>query len=134
MIMERPLPLVPCSSLVPVFDSSAMCSRPSPSLFQLHVVHPSLCSQVYNLLKFTRIYSNTYPNYSFISELTAGCDRQVSWIKDQTLVDQTNANNIEQGRVQFSIVEAGPRDSGLYELLTVYNGEEHRAAFAINVL
>lgn len=68
------------------------------------------------------------------AELTPGCDRQVSWIKDQTLVDQTNANNIEQGRVQFSIVEAGPRDSGLYELLTVYNGEEHRAAFAINVL
>merc|ERR1712080_39004 len=53
------------------------------------------------------------------AELTPGCDRQVSWIKDQTLVDQTNANNIEQGRVQFSIVEAGPRDAGLYELLTV---------------
>ena len=99
-----------------------------------------------NLLKFTRISSNLptiysnlpelliYFSYSFISELTPGCDRQVSWIKDQTLVDQTNANNIEQGRVQFSIVEAGPRDSGLYELLTVYNGEEHRAAFAINVL
>ena len=72
--------------------------------------------------------------FSFFTELTPGCDRQVSWIKDQTLVDQTNANNIEQGRVQFSIVEAGPRDAGLYELLTVYNGEEHRAAFAINVL
>merc|ERR1711988_1719124 len=45
MIMARPLPLVPYSSLVPVFDSSAMYSRPSPSLFQLHEVHPSLCSQ-----------------------------------------------------------------------------------------
>ena len=90
-----------------------------------------------NLPEYTQIYpqfTQNYPNYSFISELTPGCDRQVSWIKDQTLVDQTNANNIEQGRVQFSIVEAGPRDSGLYELLTVYNGEEHRAAFAINVL
>ena len=69
-----------------------------------------------------------------LTELTAGCDQQVSWIKDQTLVDQTNANNIKQGRVQFSIVEAGPRDAGLYELLTDYNDEEHRAAFAINVL
>ena len=39
-----------------------------------------------------------------------------------------------QGRVQFSIVEAGPRDTGLYELHTILKGEEHRAAFAINVL
>ena len=84
--------------------------------------------------KIIQIHHKLYIFFSFFTELTPGCDRQVSWIKDQTLVDQTNANNIEQGRVQFSIVEAGPRDSGLYELLTVYNGEEHRAAFAINVL
>jgi len=66
------------------------------------------------------------------SELTPGCDRQVSWIKDQVLVGQTMSN--DQGRVQFSIVEAGPRDTGLYELHTILKGEEHRAAFAINVL
>ena len=65
-------------------------------------------------------------------ELTPQCNRQVSWFKDQVLVDQTMSN--EQGRVQFSIVEAGPRDTGLYELHTILNGEEHRAAFAINVL
>lgn len=66
------------------------------------------------------------------AELTTVCNRQVSWIKDQVLVDQTLSN--DQGRVQFSIVEAGPRDTGLYELHTVLNGEEYRAAFAINVL
>ena len=66
------------------------------------------------------------------SELTPECDRQVSWIKDQRLLDQTTAN--DHGRVQFSIVEAGPRDTGLYELHTIHNGEEHHAAFAINVL
>ena len=55
MIMERPLPLVPYSSLVPVFDSSAMYSRPSPSLFQLHEVHPSLCSQVHPKLDLVNV-------------------------------------------------------------------------------
>ena len=55
MIMARPLPLVPYSSLVPVFDSSAMYSRPSPSLFQLHEVHPSLCSQVHPKLDLVNV-------------------------------------------------------------------------------
>ena len=48
------------------------------------------------------------------AELGAGCDRQVSWIKDGCVIDQTTVN--DQNKVQFSIVEAGVRDTGLYEL------------------
>merc|ERR1711997_12863 len=48
------------------------------------------------------------------AELGAGCDRQVSWIKDGCVIDQTTVN--DQNKVQFSIVEAGVRDAGIYEL------------------
>jgi len=66
------------------------------------------------------------------AELVPGCDRQVTWIKDGNVIDQTNIN--DKGHVQFSIVEAGIRDTGLYEMHATTNGEEHAAAFAIIVL
>jgi len=48
------------------------------------------------------------------AELHPGCDRQVTWIKDGCVIDQTFIN--EQNKVQFSIVQAGVRDTGIYEL------------------
>jgi len=62
----------------------------------------------------------------------SGCDRQVSWLKDGVVIDQTLVN--DQGKVQFSIVETGIRDTGLYEMRISLESEEHAAAFAINVL
>jgi len=67
------------------------------------------------------------------AELLPGCDRQVKWIKDGNVIDQTHIN--EHGKAQFSIVEAGLRDTALYEMhATTNDGEEHAAAFAIIVL
>ena len=66
------------------------------------------------------------------AELNPGCDRQVTWIKDGVVIDQTNV--INNNKVQFSIVESGLRDSGLYEMHAKINGEEQIAAFAIIVL
>jgi len=48
------------------------------------------------------------------AELHPGCDRQVNWIKDGSVIDQSTVN--DQNKVQFSIVEAGVRDTGIYEL------------------
>jgi len=48
------------------------------------------------------------------AELNPGCDRQVTWIKDGSVIDQSTVN--DQNKVQFSIVEAGVRDTGIYEL------------------
>lgn len=48
------------------------------------------------------------------AELQTGSDRQVTWIKDGCVIDQTSVN--DQNKVQFSIVEAGVRDTGIYEL------------------
>jgi len=48
------------------------------------------------------------------AELNPGCDRQVNWIKDGSVIDQSTVN--DQNKVQFSIVEAGVRDTGIYEL------------------
>ena len=59
------------------------------------------------------------------AELGAGCDRQVSWIKDGCVIDQTTVN--DQNKVQFSIVEAGVRDTGLYELHATLNKNENDA-------
>ena len=39
-----------------------------------------------------------------------------------------------QNKVQLSIVESGLQDNGLYEMHVNFQGEEHAAAFAINVL
>jgi len=60
------------------------------------------------------------------AELGAGCDRQVSWTKDGCEIDQTTVN--DQNKVQFSIVEAGVRDTGLYELHVTMNKNENDAA------
>jgi len=60
------------------------------------------------------------------AELGAGCDRQVSWTKDGCVIDQTTVN--DQNKVQFSIVEAGVRDTGLYELHATMNKNENDAA------
>merc|ERR1712008_481866 len=60
------------------------------------------------------------------AELGAGCDRQVSWTKDGCVIDQTTVN--EQNKVQFSVVEAGVRDTGLYELHATMNKNENDAA------
>jgi len=67
------------------------------------------------------------------AELDPGCDRQVTWLKDGNVVDQTYIN---QGKAQFSIVEAGLRDTGLYQMHATTNdgGEKHATAFAIIVL
>jgi len=59
------------------------------------------------------------------AELGAGCDRQVSWTKDGCVIDQTTVN--DQNKVQFSIVEAGVRDTGLYELHATMNKNENDA-------
>jgi len=59
------------------------------------------------------------------AELGAGCDRQVSWTKDGCVIDQTTVN--DQNKVQFSIVEAGMRDTGLYELHATMNKNENDA-------
>jgi len=59
------------------------------------------------------------------AELAAGCDRQVSWTKDGCVIDQTTVN--DQNKVQFSIVEAGVRDTGLYELHATLNKNENDA-------
>jgi len=59
------------------------------------------------------------------AELSAGCDRQVSWTKDGCVIDQTTVN--DQNKVQFSIVEAGVRDTGLYELHATMNKNENDA-------
>jgi len=59
------------------------------------------------------------------AELAAGCDRQVSWTKDGCVIDQTTVN--DQNKVQFSIVEAGVRDTGLYELHATMNKNENDA-------
>lgn len=48
------------------------------------------------------------------AELQTGSDRQVTWIKDGCVIDQTSVN--DQNKVQFSIIEAGVRDAGIYEL------------------
>lgn len=48
------------------------------------------------------------------AELLTGSDRQVTWIKDGCVIDQTSVN--DQNKVQFSIIEAGVRDAGIYEL------------------
>lgn len=69
------------------------------------------------------------------AELLPGCDQQVKWFKDGNVIDQTHIKN--EGKAQFSIVEAGSRDSGLYEMhvTTTDEKEEHfAAAFAIIVL
>lgn len=68
------------------------------------------------------------------AELESGCDRQVTWIKDGCVVDQTTMANPDSGKVQFSIIEAGLRDTGLYEMHVTKDGEDNIAAFAINVL
>ena len=59
------------------------------------------------------------------AELGAGCDRQVSWTKDGCVIDQTTVN--DQNKVRFSIVEAGVRDTGLYELHATMNKNENDA-------
>jgi len=59
------------------------------------------------------------------AELAAGCDRQVSWTKDGCVIDQSTVN--DQNKVQFSIVEAGVRDTGLYELHATLNKNENDA-------
>lgn len=66
------------------------------------------------------------------AELHPGCDRQVTWIKDGKVLDQTNVN--DQGKVQFSLVEAAIRDNGLYEVRAHFEGEDYIAAFAVIVL
>lgn len=67
------------------------------------------------------------------AELHPGCDRQVTWFKDGSLVAETFIN--DQNKAQFSIVEAGLKDNGLYEMhVTSSQGsEKHVAAFAIVV-
>ena len=66
------------------------------------------------------------------AELNPDCDRQVTWIKDGNVVSQSQIN--EQGKVQFSVVDAGLRDAGLYELHASIKEEKQIAAFAIIVL
>lgn len=67
------------------------------------------------------------------ADLDPGCDRQVTWLKDGVVIDRTDVNP-GQNKVQFSIVESGLRDNGFYEMHVNFQGEEHAAAFAINVL
>ena len=67
-----------------------------------------------------------------LSTINPDCDRQVTWIKDGNVVNQSQIN--AQGKVQFSIVEAGLRDAGLYELHASIKEEKQIAAFAIIVL
>merc|ERR1712113_1047891 len=70
------------------------------------------------------------------AELSPESDqRQVTWIKDGNVVNQSQIN--DQDKVQFSIIEANLRDAGLYELhYTSGNAKEekHVAAFSIIVL
>jgi len=73
------------------------------------------------------------------AELASGCDQQVTWIKDGCVVDQKSVN--DQGKVQFSVVEASLKDAGMYELHVKKMAvdandktDEYVAAFAVNVL
>ncbi len=73
-----------------------------------------------------------------VAELEPGCDRQVSWIKDKCVIDQVLVK-AETSKVQFSLVEAGLHDTGLYEMqVEILNAAQKpcvvTAAFAINVL
>lgn len=65
------------------------------------------------------------------AELHPGCDRQVTWYKDGSVVGETFVS--DANKAQFSIVEAGVKDNGLYEMHATFKGEEHVAAFAIVV-
>ena len=49
------------------------------------------------------------------------------------MIDWTDVNS-GQNKIRLSIVESGLRDNGLYEMHVNFQGEEHAAAFAINVL
>merc|ERR1719382_770108 len=59
------------------------------------------------------------------AELQTGSDRQVTWIKDGCVIDQTSVN--DQNKVQFSIIEAGVRDAGIYELHANMTSNENDA-------